>query len=39
VRTGRSAAHAYGWGELLQPSADPAGVLDAYVPIEAFSAL
>jgi hypothetical protein len=39
VRTGLSAAHAYGWDELLQPGTGPAWVLDAYVPIEAFSAL
>jgi segregation and condensation protein B len=39
VRSGVSAAHAYGWDELLQPGADPAWVLDAYLAIEAFSAL
>jgi segregation and condensation protein B len=39
VRSGLSAAGAYGWDELLRPGADPAWVLDAYVPIEAFSAL
>ncbi|HKB47428.1 MAG TPA: helix-turn-helix domain-containing protein, partial [Ktedonobacterales bacterium] len=39
VRTGLSAARAYGWDELLQPGADPAWVLDAYLPLEAFSAL
>jgi segregation and condensation protein B len=39
VRTGVSAAKAYGWHELLQPDAQPVWVLDAYVPLEAFAAL
>jgi hypothetical protein len=39
VRSGLSAAHAYGWAELLRPGADSAWVLDAYLPLEAFSAL
>jgi hypothetical protein len=39
VRTGLSAAHAYGWDELLQSGANPAWVLAAYLPFGAFSAL
>jgi hypothetical protein len=39
LRTGLNAAGAYGWDELLRHGADPAWVLDAYVPLEAFSAL
>jgi hypothetical protein len=39
VRTALSAAHAYGWDELLQSGANPAWVLDAYLPFGALSAL
>jgi segregation and condensation protein B len=39
VRTGVSAASAYGWDELLELSRDPAWMLDAYLPVDAFSKL
>ena len=38
MRTGTSAAAAYGWDELHADGARP-GRLDAYLPLEAFSAL
>jgi chromosome segregation and condensation protein ScpB len=38
VRTGLSAARAYGWTE-LHPAAGQTWRLDAYLPLEAFSAL
>jgi segregation and condensation protein B len=39
VRTGVSAASAYGWEVLLQPGRDPAWMLDAYLPFDVFSKL
>jgi len=38
VRTGASAAAAYAWDELVD-RAEPTWMLDAYLPLEAFSAL